>query len=344
MNPVLSNLGTLTLGILLLSIGGKFLVDAAVNIAQRLRVPPLLVGLTIVAWGTSAPELAFNTVTATSGKGALALGSIVGANICNIGFVLGVCALIRPLAVADDIIRRELPLTGVLFALTLALAVAGWSLGRLDAGVVLAIFIVYSVWTIRQGLSRRAAAASEIDEQAVGATDADSPRLRPLPVALTALLIGLALLGAGGSLAADGAVGIARAFGIAEAIVGLTIVSIGTTLPELIACVIATRKGHVDLAVGNVVGSCIFNVGAILGVVGLVVPEPIAISSEAMVALCVMVVLGVLLLPMSRTFQRTIARIEGFALLAVYAGFLLYQTRAALVAEGVGAVGGTATP
>jgi len=333
MDPVLSNLGVLALGMLLLSVGGKFLVDAAVNIAQRLDLPPLLVGLTIVAWGTSAPELAFNTASAWNGKGALALGSVVGANIANIGLVLGVCALIRPLAVADDVVRRELPLTAALFVLTFVLGLAGSTFGRVDGGVLLGIFIAYSVWTIRQGLSRRAAAATAIAAQTVASAADGAPRLRPLPVALAAMLVGLALLGVGGSLAADGAVGIARAVGVAETVVGLTIVAVGTTLPELMAGVIATRKGYVDLAVGNVVGSCIFNAGAILGLVGVVVPEPVALAREAVVALGVMVALGLLLLPMCRTFQRAIARLEGLALLAIYAGFLVFQVRAAVVAE-----------
>jgi cation:H+ antiporter len=336
LNPVLTNLGLLVLGMALLSVGGKFLVDAAVNIAARLGVPALLVGLTIVAWGTSAPELAFNGISAWNDRGPLVLGNVVGANICNLGLIVGVCALIRPLAVADDIVRRELPLTGVLFALLLVLALAGRSLGRADGAVLLVVFAAYSAWTIRQGLSRRAAAASEIDEQVARKEADDAPRLRPLPVAITALVIGLALLGMGGSLAADGAVGIARAVGIPESVVGLTIVSIGTTLPEFMTGVIATRKGHVDLAIGNVVGSSLFNVGAVLGVAGLVVPTPIEVTTHALVSIGVMVGLGLLLLPMSRTFHRTIARIEGLALLGVYAAFLVYQAWTAARAAGAG--------
>lgn len=335
MDPVLVGALMLAGGMVLLLGGGKSLVDGAVAVATRLGMPPLLVGLTIVAWGTSAPELAFNTLSAVKGQGELAFGNVAGANICNLGLITGVCALMRPLPVQDSIIKRELPIMAALLGLMLLAGVfaaptgeAGYS--RVDGATLLAVFAMYSVWTIHAALRERRrhrkleAQAAESEKPAAG---------RPLWVAIVLLAVGGVLLSVGGWLASEGAVAIAQGLGVPKGIIGLTVVAVGTTLPELAASGIAVRKGQVDLAIGNVVGSCMFNAGAIMGLASLIASPRIELpgaphggwSLQGGLPLAVMVGLGVAMIPICKTGRGTISRLEGVLLLAVYVGFLVSQ-------------------
>lgn len=305
-------------GLVLLLVGGRLLVSASIDAARRFGVSPMVVGLTLVAWGTSAPELALNLISATKGRGDLALGNIVGANICNMALVLGLCALIRPLYVGERLIRVEMWLN---VAILLFMAFLGLFSGfqRWEAGLMLAVFAVYSGWTVVAALraSRRRPA------DAASAQIADDPGHTRPPMGwimiASCFVGGLALLSYGGSLASDGASGVALALGVPPAIVGVTIVSIGTTLPELITGVLAIRKGQTDLAMGNALGSCLFNAGAIFGVSGLVAPP--TTDGSFVLPLVYMGLLSIAIIPVSRT-GRLIARIEGAALLASYAAFL----------------------
>lgn len=318
--------GMFALGLVLLLFGGRALVNAAVAIAARLGVSPLLVGLTIVAWGTSAPELAFNSISAFKGRTDLVFGNLVGANICNIGLIIGVAALFHPLAVGDSVIRREIPVMAVTMVLAFAVAVIGApGFSRPEGAILLTVFALYSASTIIGGL-REHPRQTPLDEQVEHKHDTDLRR--SLPSCVIGLVFGLALLGFGGSLAADGASGAAAALGVSPTIVGLTVVSIGTTLPELTTALIAVRKGHVDLAVGNALGSCMFNVACILGVVSII--QPVGLPENALVALGVMVGLCIVLVPMSRTASHRISRLEGASLLLVYAAFVGFQIASAI--------------
>jgi cation:H+ antiporter len=328
-------------GMVLLLTGGRLLIAGAVSTATRLGVSTLLIGLTLVAWGTSAPELALNLVSAAKGRGDLALGNVVGANICNMGLVLGLCALIRPLLVEERIIRVELVLNAVVLGL---LASVGLSLGLpwWTAAALLGLFVVYSVWTIRAAVHQSAATRLERRTEAAAAAAAaqagggagetgggngggnggvDQP-LGWWAIA-ACFAVGLPLLGYGGSLASDGAVGIAAALGVPSAVIGVTVVSIGTTLPEMITGLMAVRMGQADLAMGNAIGSCLFNVCAIFGLAGLISPPEVGgLSGPFALPMITMVVLALVLIPMSRTTGRTVSRIEGGVLLAIYALFL----------------------
>jgi cation:H+ antiporter len=311
-------------GLALLLVGGRLLVTAAIAIASRLGVPPLLIGLTLVAWGTSAPELAFNLTSSITGKTDLVVGNVVGANICNLGLVLGVASLIMPLAVSTPVVRREIPLMAAMFFVTLAIAAIpaldaplG---GRLVPLLLLLLFAGYSAWVIREGLVHRR------DNKEL-AQQTDQSELMPpqLPIWLSILMMigGLMLLGTGGSIASDAASAIALKLGMSQRVVGLTVVSLGTTMPELITSILAVRKKQVDLAVGNAVGSCLFNLGAIFSVCQLVTPA--RIPPEATGSLVAMTALGCLLIVMSRTFHGTIARVEGALLLLTQAGFIAFE-------------------
>jgi cation:H+ antiporter len=315
-------------GLVLLLLGGRFLVNASVDTATRLRISPLVVGLTLVAWGTSAPELALNIVSALKGRGELALGNVVGANICNMALVLGVSALIKPLVVEQRLLRIEVWLNAALLA---GLGATAWFLSHhstTDASgpqpmpmwlpaSLLVIFTIYSVWTIYGAMraSKVAGAACDVD-----AADAKPPMSWLLIV--LSFVGGLVLLSVGGSLASDGASGAATKLGVPAAIVGVTIVSIGTTLPELVTSVLAVRRGRTDLAMGNAIGSCIFNAGAILGLVGLLAPAPVPQALQP--ALLFMGALAIALIIISRTFGQRVARIEGVLLVLSYLGFLAY--------------------
>jgi cation:H+ antiporter len=316
LGPALQFLG----GLILLLIGGRLLVSASEDTARRLGVPPLVVGLTLVAWGTSAPELALNLISAGKGRSDLAVGNVVGANVCNMAMVLGVAALIRPLLVQERLIRVEIWLNAVLLVFMAALGVvAGYQ--RWEPGLMLFAFGLYSMWTVMAALRR--AERSPGSAAAAGAKLED-PANPPPPMSWTRIAaffaVGLVLLSTGGSLASDGASGIALKLGIPAAIVGVTIVSIGTTLPELITSVLAVRRGQTDLAMGNAIGSCLFNAGAIFGLVGLITPPPR--DPELLIPLIYMGVLAVALVPISRSGGKRVSRIEGALLLGSYAVFL----------------------
>ncbi len=305
---------------MLLLVGGRLLVAASVDTARRLNVSPLVVGLTLVAWGTSAPELALNLVSSLKGRGDLAIGNVVGANICNMALVLGVSALIRPLAVEQRLIRVEIWLNAAILCFMAALGLAT-GLARWHAGVMLAIFVGYSAWTIVAALRPVRGPGEPPSPAAVHEPD---PTLPGPPMGwimiASGFVGGLALLSLGGSLASDGASAIAATLGVPAPVVGVTIVSIGTTLPELITSITALRRGQTDLAMGNAVGSCLFNAGAIFGITGLIAPPR---TPESLTApLLTMGLLSIALVPISRTFGRTVSRVEGGLLLTAYAGFL----------------------
>lgn len=312
--------GLLIGGIILLVVGGRLLVGGAVDAATRFRISPLVVGLTLVAWGTSFPELALNLASAVKGRGDLALGNIVGANICNMALVLGAAALIHPLRVEERLIRVEIWLNAIILCFMVVVGLAtGFS--RLSAGSMLVVFAIYSIWTmIATVQSSRSAARVEAEvkiEQVI------KPQRAPLIawLIISSLFIGgLTLLALGGSLASDGASGIALALGVPPAIVGVTVVSIGTTLPELITSLIALQKGQSDMAMGNVVGSCLFNAGATFGITAMVAPP--TVDHQFVVPMVYMALLAVALVPISRTFGKTVSRIEGALLLGSYALFL----------------------
>lgn len=321
----------LLLGMGILLAGGKLLVDGAVSIAHRMGVSSLLVGLTIVSWGTSAPELALNSLSASRGETGLVFGSLLGANIANLGLILGIAALMRPLPVSSAIIRREIP---VMIGFTLAVAVAcaipwlpdqplfsGGVTRAIGIGMVVA-FLAYSITLVRAGL-REGAATHATANPAPAAAQAPQASQSPLWRAAAFIIVGIALLGVGGDLAAANAVDIALALGVSQTLVGLTIVAIGTTLPEAAAGLMAVARGHTDIAIGNAVGSCIFNISMILGLTSIIHASPIPAGGWS--ALILALALSLALVPLSRLRSRGLARAEGVVLLTAYIGFLVFQ-------------------
>ena len=306
----------LLLGLVLLFLGGEGLVRGAAALALRLGLTPLVVGLTVVAFGTSAPELMVSVKAALDGLGAIAIGNVVGSNSLNIGLILGLTALIYPLKVQLQILRLDQPImVGVSFVAVVFLA--DLHVGRLEGALLVAGLIGYTTFTVLA--ARKLKLPAEVKTEFVDAV--------PVPGGsiwrdLLFILVGLALLLAGSRFLVDGAVVLARSFGISEAIIGLTIVAMGTSMPELVACLVAAIKKEPDIALGNIIGSNIFNLLGILATSALV--KPLDGAGIKMIDLYVMLAFAVVLLPILFT-GRKMDRWEGALLLAGYAGYIAFQ-------------------
>jgi cation:H+ antiporter len=308
--------GAVLAGIALLYLGAEGLVRGSASLALRLGMAPLVIGLTVVAFGTSMPELVVSVGAALEGQGGLAVGNVVGSNIGNIGLILGISALIAPLAVHARIIRLDLPLL-VLVSAGMAVLLGDGRVERVEGALLAAGLLGYVGFTLY---------AARRDGTPVGA---EPDGIVPAPHSSSALdagLIvgGLALLVLGARLLVSGAVTIASAAGVEEAVIGLTVVAIGTSLPELATSVVAALKGEGDIAVGNVVGSNLFNLLGILGVTALV--RPLAAPGIGMVDLAVMLGAAVLLVPLMWTGRR-VSRAEGGFLLAGYTAYVVHLLR-----------------
>lgn len=292
-------------------------VDGAASLAKILGLPTLLIGMVIVGFGTSMPELTVSALSAAAGSPAIALGNAVGSNIVNVGLILGLTALIKPISVASTIVRRELPLLLGVSVLGGLFFVDG-GLSRWEAGLFLALFGAIMGLTIRTALRGKG------DElEAEYAENLSAKRMGPAKSA-GATLVGLAVLVLSSRALVWGAVGIARGLGLSELVIGLTIVALGTSLPELASSIAAARKGEHDLALGNVIGSNFFNTLAVIGLAGAI--RPIAIDRGALARdWGVMLGLTAVLLVMGMGVKRPgrINRFEGAALIILYAAYIL---------------------
>lgn len=306
-------------GLILLAVGGDILVRGAVGISTRLGVSPLLAGLTIVGFGTSTPELVTSLFAAFEGAPGIAVGNIVGSNIANILLILGVSALILPLSINQSAFRRD----GLALALSTLACLAAVLLGFLSRPVgfaLLALLIGYILWAYRS--ERRQPDAETAMHEHVTA-DVTSPTMTLLAA------LGLAVAGIigtiiGARLLVDGAIDIARDFGVAETVIGLTVVAVGTSLPELVSCIVAALRRHPDVVLGNIIGSNIYNILGILGVTAIA--HPIKIPPE-IAAFDIWVLLGTTaLLGLFLRTGWTLKRWEGGVFLILYAGYIGYLT------------------
>ena len=317
--------GLLIAGLALLVAGAEGLVRGASRLAIAAGVSPLVIGLTVVAFGTSSPELAVSLRSSLAGQPDLALGNVVGSNIFNVLFILGVSAAITPLVVSQQLVRLDVPLMIGVSAATLLLGLDG-AIGRLDGLLLFAGIVAYTVFSIRQSRRESAAVAAEYAEE----FGAPAPR-GAAALARNLLLVagGLGLLVLGADWFLDGAVRVARAFGLSELVIGLTIVAAGTSLPEVATSVLAAVRGERDIAVGNVVGSNLFNLLAVLGLTASVSPGGVAVSSAALrFDLPVMLAVAVACLPVF-AHGSAIFRWEGWLFLGGYAAYTAYLVLAA---------------
>lgn len=295
-------------GLAMLYFGAEWLVRGSVSIAQKFKISQLVIGLTIVAFGTSTPELSVSISSAINGVSDVALGNVVGSNIANIGLILGISAIITPIAVARQTIRKEVPI--MIGVSVLLLAVSLDAQISMIEGVLLAIGVVaFTVFSYK---------SAKKDEKMAEAVDGVVSVQTTTYRSAILIGIGLVLLTIGSFVTVDNAVLIAQNIGISERVIGLTLVAVGTSLPELITSVVAARKGHADLSVGNIVGSNIFNILAIIGISASI--AGITVSDSMWSDYYIMIIFALVLLPIMRTGFR-ISKLEGFALLA---GYLIY--------------------
>src|SRR3990167_7635041 len=308
-------------GLVLLVAGAEVLVRGAAKLAAQFGIPPLIIGLTVVAFGTSAPETAVSVQAALNGSGDLAIGNVIGSNIANVLFILGLTALIAPLLVSRQIIRLDVPIMIGASLLTWALAWDG-SLSRLDGALLFAGILAYTAFLIISSRRDKTAAADDEFATEFGLNEAPKPYAGLINLGL--ILVGLVLLVSGSNFLVEGAVSLARALGLSELVIGLTVVAVGTSLPELATSVMAAIKGERDIAVGNIVGSNIFNLLCVLGLASLVSPLAISVSPNALAFdFPVMIAVAVACLPIFFSGYR-IKRWEGLLFLAYYLAYTLY--------------------
>lgn len=311
------------LGLVALIVGAEAMVRGASRLAVSWGISPLVVGLTVVAFGTSAPEMAVSVGAALSGSSDLAIGNVVGSNIANVLLILGISALVAPLLVHEQIIRQEIPIMIGASLLVAVMALDG-GIGRIEAGLLFALVIAYTVFLVVQ--SRRASK----DAEAEFASEIPTSQWdRHWSVQAALVIGGLALLVLGADWLVGAAVVFAKHFGVSDLVIGLTVVAVGTSMPEIATSLIAALRGQRDIAVGNVIGSNIFNLLAVLGAAGMVSTGGLDVPEAARnFDLWVMLAVAFACLPILLT-GREIARWEGVVFLGYYAAYLLYLVLAA---------------
>lgn len=299
-------------GLILLALGAEGLVRGSSAIARRLGIAPLVIGLTIVAFGTGMPELLVSVGAALSGNSSIAIGNVVGSNISNIGLILGIAALVRPLMAGAEVIKREIPLMIAATVLLWVLILDG-EIGRLDGLILMLSFIGYTFFNYWQARRNKQEFVDEEYEDAVPAPT------RSVWFEIAMIIVGLAVLLVGAHFLLTGAVEIAELFGISQVVIGLTIVAIGTSLPELATSAVAAYKNEPDVALGNVIGSNLMNILAILGLTALILP----ISTTDIRFFDMSVMLGSALLSLLLIWSGFVLnRIEGAILLIAYSAYI----------------------
>ncbi len=320
----------LAVGIALLYYGGELLVDGATRLAQLLGMKPLVIGLTVVAFGTSSPEIAATLVATLEGAPQLALGNVLGSNVANIGLILGISAVLAPLVAESRFVNREIPFLIVISFLIAPMAYYGGGFSLIDSLLLLTLMTVYLVVLLRDGDSRvveeqfeELVAAETADAEAFPVTASESAKPSRWPSVLR-VVAGIALLVLGAEALVRGAVDIARTFGVSDRVIGISLVALGTSLPELAGCLVATLRRQGDLILGNVIGSNIFNILLILGLTVLV--RPIEVTwIELVPDLSVMILFAVVLVPLLLMGRRRVLhRWEGALLLLGYVGYMVW--------------------
>lgn len=295
----------LLVGVIFLVFGANALVDGASVIAKRFNIPNIVIGLTIVAFGTSAPELVVNVISALNGKSAITLGNVIGSNVINILIILGITSIIYPLTVGRNTVRYEIPIALFASILTYILSKNG-ILSKFDGFLLLGFFILFLVYNAYLTVMNREESELEVKNYT-------------LPIAIGVTILGFGLLVFGGKFIVDSAVDLARSFGISERVISVTVVSLGTSLPELATSVVAAFKKNTDIAIGNVVGSNIFNTLFILGISAVI--TPIDVPSSAFIDLILNMIASILLLLFVFRNYR-LNRAHGLLFLAVYSTYL----------------------
>lgn len=317
---ILKAVFVLIIGFILLIKGADFFVEGASSVAKMLKVPSLIIGMTIVAMGTSLPETSVSIAASMNNQNTLAVSNVVGSNIFNLMVVLGVCAVIAELKVSKDVLKRDYPFSVLCAILLLVAGVIGMTLGRMDGIIFLVIFAVFIFYLIKSALDARK--RGEISEKEREMNE-EMEEMEDLPVWKCILYIvgGAIAIKYGGDWVVDSASVIATSFGISATLVGLTICSVGTSLPELVTSIVAARKNELDMAVGNVVGSNVFNILMVLGIAATV--SPIAFLTENIIDIVVLLVFSLITWVLCVT-QKKLSKKEGILMLVLYTIYLVY--------------------
>ena len=297
----------LVVGFVLLIKGADFFVDGASSIAGKLKVPSLIIGLTVVSMGTSAPEAAISISAAIMGSSDLSLGNVIGSNLFNLLMVIGICSAITPIATDPDVLKRDMPVN-IGITVAFALMIIDGKLGRIDAVILLVLFVAYLFILVTNAFKNR---SEESPEQ----------KTKSWLVSIVFVVLGMAAIVFGGDLVVDNAKLIASSLGMSDTLIGLTVVALGTSLPELVTSIVASRKGESDIALGNAVGSCLFNILFVLGSAAVI--SPMAANGELLVDACILIGVTVLMLLFAFT-KKKIGRVEGIICVSAYAAYTAY--------------------
>lgn len=304
----------LIVGFFILIKGADFFVEGSSSIAKKLRIPDIIVGLTIVAMGTSAPELAVSVSAALGGSSDISIGNVVGSNLLNILIILGIASVIVPITVDKSMFKRDYPMLLVTAVLLPILAVAGGNhIGVIGGIILMAVFVFYIFLTVKSALDYRKTHGQD--------QEAEDIKVLPWWKSILYTVGGAVVIIIGGKMSVSGATDIAHQLGISEAIIGLTVVALGTSLPELVTSVVAARKGNSDIALGNIVGSNIFNVLLILGVTATI--KPFDVTMDSLIDQIILLGVSVYLLVIS-LMGKKITRLKGVSFLIIYVAYAAY--------------------
>lgn len=298
-------------GFVLLIKGADFFVEGSSSVAKKLNVPTIIIGMTIVAMGTSLPECAVSVTAAMTHNNGLAISNVLGSNLFNLLVVCGACALFTPLTVKKETMIKEFPFSVLITALMIGLGYLGMNLDRGDGIRLLAIFVAYLAYMVYSALKAKNLSSAE----------QDTYQILPAWKCVVFIIGGMIAIKFGGDFVVNGASAIAAGFGLSQNMIGLTIVAMGTSLPELVTSVVAARKNELDMAVGNVIGSNIFNVLLILGLASTI--SPVAMSMENLVDAAILITASVIVWLFAHSKEK-IVRSEGIAMLGMYALFMVY--------------------
>lgn len=293
-------------GFVLLIKGADFFVEGSSSIARALKVPSIVIGLTLVSMGTSAPEAAVSITAGLRGSSDISLGNVIGSNIFNLLAVIGCAALVAAIPMQKGILTRDLPVS-ILSTIVLFLTMLDGHISRPEGIFLLAAILVYMIILVKGALKNR--------------TEETEEKILPIPLSLVYVVLGLAAIVLGGQLVVNNATIIAKHFGMSDTLVGLTIVAIGTSLPELVTSVMAARKGESGIALGNAIGSCIFNFFFIVGIASTL--APITVDMNLLVDIVLLIIINILIFIFCRT-EHKVTRLEGAVLAALYVGYTAY--------------------
>lgn len=304
----------LVLGFVLLTKGADFFVEGAAAVAKKLRIPTFIIGMTIVAMGTSAPECAVSITASLKNNNELAVSNVVGSNIFNLMVVCGICAVVAPLVVEANVLKREFPFSILVAVLLMGLGVVGMSVGRIDGAILLAVFVVFLYTMVRSAQKSRAQKRDSVQNE---------EEIQDLSTVKCILYIigGLAAIVLGGDWVVDGASVIAKSFGMSQNLIGLTVVAFGTSLPELVTSFVAARKNQADMALGNVIGSNIFNILLILGLASVI--SPLSFNMENIIDIVILVIMSIEVYIFAKK-DYDLRKTEGFIMLVEYAIYVVY--------------------